>query len=184
MTLDPFRNDHDRDNVLQLQVTPVHSCAILPALLLIIMDDLEPLDPAYVADVLSRPPFVTISGVINVRDLGLYPSTSEPDKITKPRFLYRGAELSRITEEGVCINTIPGCLDFNDSFSGKAQLTALGISTVFDLRSDAEIEKYNAPLPEIDGVEILHTPVFQTEDYSPEMMAKYVRVTINTLHFP
>jgi hypothetical protein len=30
-------------------------------------------------------------------------------------------------------------------------------------------------MPSIDGVEILHTPVFKTEDYSPEMMAKYVR---------
>ena len=50
-----------------------------------------------------------------------------------------------------------------------------GISKVFDLRSDTEIRKYNTPLPQIDGVEILHTPVFQTEDYSPEMMAKYVR---------
>jgi len=51
-------------------------------------------------------------------------------------------------------------------------LKELGISKVFDLRSDTEIRKYNTPLPQIDGVEILHTPVFQTEDYSPEMMAK------------
>jgi hypothetical protein len=33
-------------------------------------------------------------------------------------------------------------------------------------------------MPTIDGVEILHTPVFKTEDYSPEMMAKYVRDTL------
>ena len=51
----------------------------------------------------------------------------------------------------------------------------LGVTKVFDLRSDTEIRKYNTPLPQIDGVEILHTPVFKTEDYSPEMMAKYVR---------
>jgi hypothetical protein len=51
-------------------------------------------------------------------------------------------------------------------------LKELGISKVFDLRSDTEIRKYNTPLPQIDGVEILHTPVFQKEDYSPEMMAK------------
>jgi hypothetical protein len=52
----------------------------------------------------------------------------------------------------------------------------LGITRVFDLRSDTEIEKYNSPLPDIEGIEILRTPIFQKEDYSPEMMAKYVRV--------
>lgn len=64
---------------------------------------------------------------------------------------------------------------YPDFFTGKTALKELGISKVFDLRSDTEIRKYNTPLPQIDGVEILHTPVFQTEDYSPEMMAKYVR---------
>lgn len=62
-----------------------------------------------------------------------------------------------------------------DIFIGKAKLQELGLSKVFDLRSDTEIRKYNTPLPVIDGVEILHTPVFQTADYSPEMMAKCVR---------
>jgi hypothetical protein len=38
------------------------------------------------------------------------------------------------------------------------------------------MEKWDSPLPVIDGVEVLRTPVFQKEDYSPEMMAKYVRV--------
>jgi len=59
-----------------------------------------------------------------------------------------------------------------DIFIGKAKLQEIGVSKVFDLRSDTEIRKYNTPLPVIDGVEILHTPVFQTADYSPEMMAK------------
>ncbi len=36
--------------------------------------------------------------------------------------------------------------------------------------------KYNAPLPEIEGVDVIRTPVFKLEDYSPEVMAKYVRV--------
>lgn len=53
-------------------------------------------------------------------------------------------------------------------------MKALGITKVFDLRSDTEIEKYGTPIPEIDGVEIIRAPVFQKEDYSPEMMAKYV----------
>jgi len=65
------------------------------------MKDLEPLDPAYVADILSRPPFVTISGVTNVRDLGSYRSITHPGKMVKPRLLFRSAEVSSITEEGV-----------------------------------------------------------------------------------
>lgn len=52
---------------------------------------------------------------------------------------------------------------------------ALGIKTVFDLRSDTEIEKYNSPIPTIDGIQVIHAPVFKREDYSPEMMAKCVR---------
>lgn len=51
----------------------------------------------------------------------------------------------------------------------------LGITKVFDFRSDTEIRKYNSPVPVIDGVEIIHVPVFKTADYSPEMMARYVR---------
>uniref|UniRef100_A0A0W0GAQ7 Tyrosine specific protein phosphatases domain-containing protein n=1 Tax=Moniliophthora roreri TaxID=221103 RepID=A0A0W0GAQ7_MONRR len=74
-----------------------------------------------------------------------------------PSLLLKGsliAELASVTEKG------------------KKQLKELGISKVFDLRSDTEIEKYNSPLPSIDGVEIVRTPVFKKEDYSPEMMAK------------
>ena len=61
--------------------------------------DLEPLDPAYVADQLSRPPFVSIPGVVNVRDLGSYPA-DQPGFMTRPRQVYRSGELSYITPEG------------------------------------------------------------------------------------
>lgn len=118
------------------------------------MHDLDPLDKAYVDDVLSKPPFVTVPGVINVRDLGGYPSQTYPGKITKLKFLLRSAEVSGITDEG------------------KNILRELGVTKVFDLRSDTEIRKYNTPLPEIEGVDVIHIPVFKTADYSPEMMAK------------
>ncbi|KAJ6539696.1 protein-tyrosine phosphatase-like protein [Mycena capillaripes] len=118
------------------------------------MDDLEPLDPQFVQDQLSRLPFVKIDGVINVRDLGNLASHLYPNLVTKPRYLYRSAELSGITEEG------------------KAQFKELGITQVFDLRSDTEIAKYNTPTPELKGVKISHVPVFKKDDYSPEMMAK------------
>jgi hypothetical protein len=51
----------------------------------------------------------------------------------------------------------------------------LNITRVFDLRSDIELQKYDAPVPQINGVEITQNPVFKTIDYSPEMIAKYVR---------
>ncbi|CAL1700431.1 unnamed protein product [Somion occarium] len=57
-------------------------------------------------------------------------------------------------------------------FAGKTRLCELGIKKVFDLRSDTEIAKWTTPCPHIDGVEIVRTPVFKIEDYSPEMMAK------------
>ena len=59
--------------------------------------------------------------------------------------------------------------------SGKTILKDLGITKVYDLRSDTEIRKWDAPFPKIEGVDIVHIPVFQTADYSPEMMAKCVR---------
>ena len=59
-------------------------------------------------------------------------------------------------------------------YLGKHKLRSLGITTVFDLRSDTEIEKYASQQPHIDGVQILRTPIFRTEDYSPEAMSRQV----------
>ena len=64
---------------------------------------LEPLDADYVNDVLSHPPFVTVPGVINVRDLGSYPSVKYADQCTKSGFVFRSAELSSITAEGMSL---------------------------------------------------------------------------------
>ena len=55
----------------------------------------------------------------------------------------------------------------------------LGITTVYDLRSDTEMVKYDSPIPTINGVEVVHVPVFQKEDYSPEAMAQYVVLRYN-----
>jgi hypothetical protein len=52
------------------------------------------------------------------------------------------------------------------------QLRALGVTTIFDLRSDTEIAKYDAATPKIEGITVLHAPVFKIEDYSPERMAQ------------
>ncbi len=50
----------------------------------------------------------------------------------------------------------------------------LGVAIVYDLRSDTEMRKYDTPIPEMEGVAVIHVPVFKTEDYSPEAMAKCV----------
>ncbi|KAI0034125.1 protein-tyrosine phosphatase-like protein [Vararia minispora EC-137] len=114
----------------------------------------EPLDPAYVAQTLSNPPFVSIAGVYNVRDIGSLPLFSDTSLVTRPRFAYRSAEVSGIQQIGM------------------EQIKGLGITTVYDLRSEAEMSKYNTPVPTIPGVQILHTPVFSQKDYSPTNMAR------------
>ena len=58
----------------------------------------------------------------------------------------------------------------------------LGIGAVYDLRSDTEIAKYNTPCPVIEGIDILRTPVFKHEDYTPEMMAKCVSSHTLAIH--
>ena len=62
--------------------------------------DLEPLDPTYVQERLKKPPFVTVPGVVNIRDLGSYPTDQPAGFITKPGLLYRSGEISSVTEEG------------------------------------------------------------------------------------
>lgn len=52
----------------------------------------------------------------------------------------------------------------------------LGISRVFDLRSTTEMEKYNTPVPHIEDVQVLSVPVFEKEDYSPEVMARWAEL--------
>lgn len=136
------------------------------------MDELEPLDPTFVQETLSRPPFVNIPGVINVRDLGNLPSLSHQGSVTKRGYLYRSAELSGITEEGMSSNSNIGLFQYLSFSLGKARINQLGITKVFDLRSDTEIAKYNSLSPVIDNVVFLHIPIFKTEDYSPEMMAR------------
>ena len=135
--------------------------------------DGEPLDEDYVRTRLSQPPFVTIDGVLNIRDLGSY-QTADPSFITKPSLIYRSGEVAGITEEGIFLISPSTRIATQSRELGKSQLKSLGITHIFDLRSDPEMAKWQSSIPEIDGVEVIHTPVFKNEDYSPEMMAKCV----------
>lgn len=53
---------------------------------------------------------------------------------------------------------------------GLAQMRDLGITAVFDLRSDVENDRF--PCPKLDGIVVERIPVFKMEDYSPETVAK------------
>ena len=97
---------------------------------------------------LPSPPFLSIDGVYNFRDVGCwYPMKGGE---LRNRYIFRSGELSRITSQG------------------KQQLKELGITTIYDLRSVPEVE---TPLVEIPGIEQVSMPVCTGEDYSPEIMA-------------
>lgn len=85
-----------------MRITPVLQCCqeCFSLLHTTMSDDLEPLDPSYVQDILSKPPFVVLPGVINVRDLGGLRSLTEVGMVTRPRYMLRSAEVASITEEG------------------------------------------------------------------------------------
>ena len=90
--------------------------------------------PAHaVTSITSKPPFVAVGGLYNVRDLG---SAS-----VRPGFAYRSGALTEISEEG------------------KAALRALGIRAIFDLRNPGERTKQ--PSPAIEGIETVWEPYTQ-----------------------
>ena len=60
---------------------------------------MDALDPDYVARTLSNPPFVSISGVYNVRCLGNY-RTQHSNEVTRASFMFRAGEVSGITDDG------------------------------------------------------------------------------------
>lgn len=108
------------------------------------------------------PPFVHVQGVSNFRSIGGYPiesstSTAEAKHSrfsTRHNFIYRSADPSYITP------------------AGRSQVTALGITTVYDLRSQPEIDKQMAkkpssPAPIGEGVVRYFTPVFAHDVRSP-----------------
>ena len=107
------------------------------------------------------PPFVLVEGIHNFRDIGGYPTTlgrttSAPGRSRIRRGqLYRSAEPSQITPAGMAV------------------VRALGITTVFDLRSGPEIEsaKDRSPVVEIPHTQRVFVPVFKDQDYSPEHIA-------------
>jgi hypothetical protein len=103
-------------------------------------------------DLLPCPPFITIPGLPNFRDLGGY-RTSQATTIRRG-IIYRSSEPSQLTSGGVI------------------ELQKLGITHVYDLRSRPEIERAGVrSVREWEGAERVFAPVFKDEDYSPEAIA-------------
>ncbi|OCL02879.1 hypothetical protein AOQ84DRAFT_348488 [Glonium stellatum] len=116
------------------------------------------------AALLPSPPFFTVPNIDNLRDAALYPGgllTSTGHRV-RSGVLFRSAEVSRLDN------------------AGWAQVKAIGVKTVFDLRSKSEVEKEDGMdvkdgwihMMEQEGIERVWCPVFPDEDYSPERLAE------------
>ncbi|KAF9525581.1 putative tyrosine-protein phosphatase [Crepidotus variabilis] len=98
-------------------------------------------------------PFVTIDGLSNMRDIGGWAITvdknSTPTTQVRKAILYRGEDTSTISDKGV------------------AKLHELGISIIFDIRSQQQIDRVGGPR-ELEGIRRVWIPVFGQEEYTPE----------------
>jgi hypothetical protein len=105
----------------------------------------------------TSPPFITVAGIPNFRDLGGYPISSSAKHSIKREIIYRCGEPSKVTKDGI------------------TTIQRLGITHVYDLRSNNEIERNQAAgrggVVQWDGCERVFVPVFTDQDYSPENLA-------------
>lgn len=108
--------------------SPVYDLSALLA-----TDIREVLPEEYVADIINRPPFVSVPGTFNVRDLGA------PGRSLRSQYIYRSGTLSNLTDEGKTV-----------------LVQKLGIRKIFDLRNPSERAK--SPSPEIPGAEVIWVP--------------------------
>jgi hypothetical protein len=128
---------------------------------------LEPLDftkDVPTPDEIPYPPFVLVEGVPNFRDIGGYacpapPGATSPDAphSTRRNFAFRCSELSQLTA------------------AGNAHMTTdLGITTLFDFRSEREAAD---PRGRPKNIKIISVPVYAVADIRahPEMAANQLR---------
>ena len=105
---------------------------------------------------LPSPPFITIAGIPNFRDLGGYPVSTSPNHSVRRDIIYRCGEPSQVTKDGI------------------KEMQRLGITHIYDLRSNNEIERSEAAgrggVVEWEGCERVFVPVFADTDYSPESL--------------
>jgi hypothetical protein len=106
---------------------------------------------------LPSPPFITVAGIPNFRDLGGYPVSSSKTHSVRRNIVYRCGEPSMVTKDGI------------------TTMQEHGITHTYDLRSNNEIERNIAAgrggIVEWDGCTRVFVPVFADKDYSPENLA-------------
>ena len=100
---------------------------------------------------LPSPPFIKAPGIANLRDAGGYPIQGHPGKMVKRGVLFRSADPTKATDEGLAV------------FKG------LGITHVYDFRSAQELK--TTPPRDFEGTKRVFVPVFLNTDYSPEALA-------------
>ena len=88
-----------------------------------------------------------VEGLLNLRDLGGLPL--EGGGVTLAGRLLRSDSPHNLDE------------------SGGAALWSLGVRTVVDLRTAAELAAHPSPLPDFDGVRVVHAPIFTDDDQFP-----------------
>ncbi|CAD6443949.1 38062db6-ce87-42d9-9ac4-7bb3f2de0d0f [Sclerotinia trifoliorum] len=102
-----------------------------------------------------EPPFITVEGIPNFRDLGGYALASGSQSV-RLGVVYRCGEPQKVTKNGI------------------ATMQKLGITHIYDLRSQEELNKNVAAgrggVVEWEGCQRVFAPVF-LEDYSPERIA-------------
>lgn len=106
---------------------------------------------------LPSPPFINVTGIFNFRDLGGYPVGAAENHSFRTGVVYRCGDPSQITKDGI------------------VTLQELGITHIYDLRSNNEIERNlsagRGGVVEWEGCERVFVPVFKDQDYSPEKLA-------------
>jgi protein-tyrosine phosphatase len=90
---------------------------------------------------------LAVEGLLNLRDLGGLPI--ETGGLTRHGRLLRSDALHSLTGAGL------------------EALLALGVTTVVDLRTAAELEELPSPLLDVPGVHCVHAPIFTNEDHFP-----------------
>lgn len=107
---------------------------------------------------LPSPPFLPVDGLPNFRDCGGYPIVGRPGWMLRKGVIYRSANPSTITEEGI------------------SQLRALGIVKVFDLRSSKEIEESTRQgwgrIRVWDPAQRVSVPIFKDSDVTSAHRAR------------
>jgi hypothetical protein len=103
---------------------------------------------------LPSPPFIQVEGLPNLRDLGGYAVPGSKNSIRRGVIYRAGAPSSQIDDEG------------------RSTIKSLGITHVYDLRSNPEIEKAEAAgrggVVEFEASKRVFAPVFTDVDYSPQ----------------